>query len=158
MLLGYKVLRRLPHPVFRRLMRLRAGRFTVGLVTVIQWRGRYLFVQQRYRDGWSMPGGSIDAEERPEAGAARELREEVGLHCGLRYETHVVENSATVHNVMFIYRADFPDDSPPPIERGIEISEIRWATPAEIWPELHREIKRVLVALDEAPDEATLRS
>ena len=94
-----------------------------------------------------MPGGSINHERAPEEGAARELREEVGLHAPLTYRTHVVENSAQVHNVMFVYTAELDDDVVPPIEAGIEIAEVRWAEPAELWPDLHREVKRVLIAL-----------
>jgi 8-oxo-dGTP pyrophosphatase MutT (NUDIX family) len=151
MLLGYRVLHRMPHSVFRRLMRLRAGRFTVGLVCVVSWRGRLLFVEQRYRTGWSMPGGGITPGELPEHGAARELREEVGLDAPLTYVTHAVENSAKVQNVMFIYTAEYADHETPPIEPGIEIARIRWAQPEEIWPDLHREIKKVLTALGRAP-------
>jgi 8-oxo-dGTP diphosphatase len=139
-------------------MRARAGRFTVGLVAVISWQGKLLFVAQRYRSGWSMPGGSINHNERPEQGAARELREEVGLHCDLTYRTHVVENSNQVQNVMFVYTAELDDDVVPPIEAGIEIAEVRWAEPAELWPDLHREVKRVLTALGMAPEGASLTS
>lgn len=137
-------------------MRVRAGRFSVGLVAVISWQGKLLFVAQRYRSGWSMPGGAINPDERPEDGAARELREEVGLHTPLTYRTHVVENSNRVHNVMFVYTAEIDDATVPPIEAGIEIGDVRWATPAEIWPELHREVKRVLTAIGMAPDGAAV--
>jgi 8-oxo-dGTP pyrophosphatase MutT (NUDIX family) len=41
--------------------------------------GRVLVVKPNYREGWSLPGGVLEADERPEAGCAREVLEEVGL-------------------------------------------------------------------------------
>ena len=41
--------------------------------------GRVLLVRPNYGDHWGFPGGSVDEGERPDAAAAREIREEVGL-------------------------------------------------------------------------------
>lgn len=41
--------------------------------------GRVLIVKPNYRDGWSLPGGVLEDDERPEDGCAREVLEEVGL-------------------------------------------------------------------------------
>jgi 8-oxo-dGTP pyrophosphatase MutT (NUDIX family) len=41
--------------------------------------GRVLMVKPNYREGWSLPGGVLEADERPEEGCAREVLEEVGL-------------------------------------------------------------------------------
>src|ERR1043165_5702582 len=41
--------------------------------------GRVLMVKPNYREGWSLPGGVLEHDERPEAGCAREVLEEVGL-------------------------------------------------------------------------------
>jgi 8-oxo-dGTP pyrophosphatase MutT (NUDIX family) len=41
--------------------------------------GRVLVVKPNYRDGWSLPGGVLESDERPEDGCAREVLEEVGL-------------------------------------------------------------------------------
>lgn len=41
--------------------------------------GEVLLVKPNYRDHWSVPGGILEDAEAPEAGCAREVREEIGL-------------------------------------------------------------------------------
>lgn len=41
--------------------------------------GRVLVVDPTYKEGLDLPGGMVEANESPQAGAARELREELGL-------------------------------------------------------------------------------
>ncbi|WP_327178990.1 NUDIX hydrolase [Streptomyces sp. NBC_01335] len=43
--------------------------------------GRILLVEPNYRDGWALPGGTIESDtgEGPRAGARRETAEEIGL-------------------------------------------------------------------------------
>lgn len=41
--------------------------------------GRVLLVDPSYKEGWDLPGGMVEANESPLAGASRELREELGL-------------------------------------------------------------------------------
>lgn len=40
---------------------------------------RVLLVEPTYKPYWELPGGAVDRDESPRAGAARELREELGL-------------------------------------------------------------------------------
>lgn len=42
--------------------------------------GRILAVKPNYRDGWALPGGTVEAHEAPQDGCFREVLEEVGLH------------------------------------------------------------------------------
>lgn len=51
----------------------------VASVAVFNPEGKLLFGQRADTGKWTLPGGHLDADERPEAGAVRELREEVGL-------------------------------------------------------------------------------
>ncbi|MFF8812893.1 NUDIX domain-containing protein [Streptomyces pactum] len=41
--------------------------------------GRVLLVDPAYREPWEIPGGAVEREESPRAGARREVREELGL-------------------------------------------------------------------------------
>lgn len=41
--------------------------------------GRVLMVQPNYKQGWELPGGTVEAGEDPRTGCARETLEEVGL-------------------------------------------------------------------------------
>ncbi|MFC8195491.1 NUDIX domain-containing protein [Streptomyces sp. NPDC057298] len=43
--------------------------------------GRVLLVEPNYREGWALPGGTVesDADETPRQGARRETLEEIGL-------------------------------------------------------------------------------
>ncbi|MER5707037.1 NUDIX hydrolase [Streptomyces sp. NPDC042898] len=47
--------------------------------------GRVLVVEPNYRDGWALPGGTIESEggETPRQAARRETAEEIGLDVGL---------------------------------------------------------------------------
>jgi 8-oxo-dGTP diphosphatase len=41
--------------------------------------GRILLVKPNYRDGWALPGGTLEPDETPEAACAREVHEDLGL-------------------------------------------------------------------------------
>ncbi|MFJ9819207.1 NUDIX domain-containing protein [Streptomyces sp. NPDC101151] len=43
--------------------------------------GRVLLVEPNYREGWALPGGTVESDdgETPRQGARRETREEIGL-------------------------------------------------------------------------------
>lgn len=43
--------------------------------------GRVLLVDPTYKSGWEIPGGYVRPGETPSEGAARELKEELGLGC-----------------------------------------------------------------------------
>lgn len=41
--------------------------------------GRVLLVRPTYKDDWEVPGGAVEADESPLAGARREVHEELGF-------------------------------------------------------------------------------
>jgi 8-oxo-dGTP diphosphatase len=50
-----------------------------GALVAIYVGESILLVKSSYRKEWSFPGGSIDPHETPDAGALRELKEEIGF-------------------------------------------------------------------------------
>lgn len=42
--------------------------------------GQMLVVKPNYKDGWTIPGGTVEAGEAPQTGCFREVAEEVGLN------------------------------------------------------------------------------
>ncbi|MDN2495975.1 NUDIX hydrolase [Nocardia nova] len=48
-------------------------------VLLLDQRGQILLVEPNYKPGWDLPGGNVKANEPPDVGAQRELREELGL-------------------------------------------------------------------------------
>ncbi len=41
--------------------------------------GKILIVKPNYKEGWQVPGGTIDTNESPKAAAIREVQEEIGI-------------------------------------------------------------------------------
>ena len=73
---------RLAYRLAYRLLRLwwRVRRPAARGAAIAVWHdGRLLVVRTSYHDGLDLPGGGLDRGETAQAGAIRELREEVGL-------------------------------------------------------------------------------
>lgn len=80
--LAESVWRHAPRVLRRWSVRLTNGRFTVTAAGIISdSEDRVLLLKHRFRagSGWGIPGGFIEADEQPEEGLRRELREEIGL-------------------------------------------------------------------------------
>jgi 8-oxo-dGTP diphosphatase len=65
-------------PWLRRWWRLRGSK-PPGALVVVYVGERLLLVRSSYRTAWNFPGGNLRRGESPEAGARRELFEEVGI-------------------------------------------------------------------------------
>jgi 8-oxo-dGTP pyrophosphatase MutT (NUDIX family) len=105
-----------------------------GVCVAVWWGGRLLAVEHSYKRGLGLPGGGLRRGEAPDAAAARELAEEVGiavapaaleplfeLPCEWRYVTE------TVH-----YFALRPDAEPSPRPDGREILRAFFHSPDEL--------------------------
>lgn len=55
------------------------GKRNAAAVLVTDPGGRVLVVDPTYKDGWELPGGVVEPDESPGAGARREIAEELGL-------------------------------------------------------------------------------
>lgn len=65
--------------------------------------GRVILVRLRYARGWRLPGGGRGTDETVQAGALRELREEIGMtgHGAVRSLTHIDPALVLVEDVTF---------------------------------------------------------
>ncbi|GGZ69629.1 NUDIX domain-containing protein [Streptomyces bluensis] len=69
--------------------------------------GRVLLVEPNYRDGWALPGGTIESDigETPRQGARRETAEEIGLdvELGRLLAVDWVQGTARPPLVAYVY-------------------------------------------------------
>ncbi|PIE27416.1 MAG: NUDIX hydrolase [Micrococcales bacterium] len=123
------VFRRLPAPVRRSLVRAGTPGFTVGAVVGIRHDGKYLFLRQPHRPGWSLPGGLLARGESAAEGATREVWEETGLQVslGLPATAHV---NPVVRRVDIIFVTTV--DRAPAVQAGGEALEHRWIGLADV--------------------------
>jgi ADP-ribose pyrophosphatase YjhB (NUDIX family) len=111
----------------------------IGVGAVIVDRGRALIVRRNtepLKGEWSVPGGVLELGEKLRDGAAREVLEETGLHVQVGEVLDVfdsifadTEGRTEYHYVLidFLCSAE-----PGEAQAGSDVSEVRWATAAEI--------------------------
>ncbi len=101
--------------------------------------GRVLLVQRAIepaRGAWDIPGGFLEEDEHPEAGAIRELREETGLNItltgllGIYLDTYPYgqpDDLETTLNIIYLAAAPHGDPQPADDAAGFD-----WFPPNEI--------------------------
>jgi ADP-ribose pyrophosphatase YjhB (NUDIX family) len=120
-----------------------------GVKCVLTHEGRVLLVRHTYgrRRVWYVPGGGVRRREPPLHAAAREMREELGVH-DLRWRELVTRDMRVDRmevRLTCVY-AELPDPAgiaPDPIE----IAEARWFAPDELPAPLGSEVRLLLALL-----------
>jgi 8-oxo-dGTP diphosphatase len=59
------------------------------VIIISKFRNQWVFVRNKLRDTWEIPGGHIEPDETPDYAASRELREETGA---LEFNIHAVSD------------------------------------------------------------------
>ncbi|MCW2621859.1 MAG: hydrolase [Frankiales bacterium] len=135
---------RTPAAPRRAVLRALTPSYRVGVLVVLRRPdGRILLVDQPYEQGWSLPGGDLKRREQPGEGAARELREELGLVLPV---PDPVLAALRTHDrwVTFVLLIEVDQET---ADRAAavspELTAVQWCDPAAL-PELHPDIVRPL--------------
>ncbi|WP_024761263.1 NUDIX hydrolase [Streptomyces exfoliatus] len=95
---------------------------------VVRDDGRLLAIRRADNGTWELPGGVLELKEAPEAGVAREVLEETGIHVEVDELTGVYKNT-TRGIVALVFRCKPSGGT----ERtSDESTAVDWLTPAEI--------------------------
>lgn len=97
-------------------------------------QNRLLAVEPNYRDGWALPGGTVEAGEAPQQGCFREVLEEVGLDLDpgrVLLIFHGLSRGVWGDSTYYIYDAgQIPSDTVITLQED-ELLSYRWLEPAE---------------------------
>ncbi|WP_316748207.1 NUDIX hydrolase [Streptomyces herbicida] len=95
---------------------------------VVREDGRLLAIRRADNGTWELPGGVLELEETPEAGVAREVLEETGIHVEVDELTGVYKNT-TRGIVALVFRCKPSGGT----ERtSSESTAVSWLTPEEV--------------------------
>lgn len=106
-------------------VRLTNARFTVTAAGIISdAEGRVLLLKHRFRagSGWGIPGGFLEADEQPEVGLRRELREEIGVELQ-SIKLYKVRTFRKARQIEIIFRGRTRDSATP---QSNEIKKASW--------------------------------
>ncbi|MFD4786920.1 NUDIX hydrolase [Streptomyces sp. NPDC058459] len=112
---------------------------------VVREDGRLLAIRRADNGAWQLPGGILELDETPEAGVAREVLEETGIHVEVAELTGVYKNLPR-GIVALVFRCK-PSGG---IERtSSESTAVSWLTPDEVSERMSEVFAvRLLDALD----------
>jgi len=106
----------------------------IDVALALVWRNGCLLLTRRRKEAhlgglWEIPGGKCEPGETPEACAAREVLEEVGVACRPEGRLPVIEyaypeHSVRLHPVECVYLGGAP--------RPIQVEEWAWVLPADL--------------------------
>lgn len=97
--------------------------------------GQMLLVKPNYKDGWTIPGGTVEAGEAPQPACFREVVEEVGLTLEpgrLLVIFHGLQMGIWGDSTSYIYDAGvLPDDAVITLQEE-ELTAYEWVAPEDL--------------------------
>jgi 8-oxo-dGTP diphosphatase len=128
-----RIWRQLPSPLKMLYLRLRYGRFAVGVAALIRDdRGRVLVVHRTYsrEEPWALPGGWLEGGEDVEHTLERELLEETGLQVRVG---RVLAVERLQFSLVVLLNAELVDGtSLAGFRASPEVSDLAWVEPREV--------------------------
>ncbi|GGC95041.1 hypothetical protein GCM10011512_22590 [Tersicoccus solisilvae] len=97
--------------------------------------GRVLMVQPNYKQGWELPGGTVEAGEDPRTGCTREVLEEVGLDLPvgrLLVVEHGISHGVWGDATIFLYDGGTIDADTAVSVQAEELLGYRFVPPADV--------------------------
>jgi ADP-ribose pyrophosphatase YjhB (NUDIX family) len=127
-------------------------RHSVSVAAVVtDDNNRVLVIQRRDNGTWQLPGGVLELDETPEAGARREVREETGVEVEPQRLTGVYKNMS-LGVVALVFRARLITGTPAETE---ESAAVAWWTPDQVAADMSEVFAvRILDALRTDPTPA----
>jgi ADP-ribose pyrophosphatase YjhB (NUDIX family) len=128
-----RVWRHLPGPLKLLYLRLRYGRFAIGVAALIRdEHGRVLVVHRTYsrEEPWALPGGWLEGRESIERTVERELWEETGLQ--VRVGKVVAVDRAAFALVVLVDTSLVDGTSLAGFRPSAEVSELAWVELADL--------------------------
>ncbi|MDO4898339.1 MAG: NUDIX hydrolase [Rothia sp. (in: high G+C Gram-positive bacteria)] len=96
--------------------------------------GQMLCVKPNYKDGWTIPGGTVEAGEAPKPGCFREVLEEVGLELPegrLLTVFHGLRQGIWGDSTYYLYDGGVIASDTPIRLQEEELTEYRWVAPVD---------------------------
>jgi len=128
-----RVWRRLPGPLKFVYLRVRYGRFAVGVAALIRdERGRVLVVHRTYsiEEPWALPGGWLEGRESIEQTVVRELLEETALR--IRVGPVLAVDRSRFVLVVLLAAELVEGSSLTDFRPSAEVSDVAWLEPHEV--------------------------
>ena len=121
---AFEAFRRMPGPLRRAAVHAVAPSYTVGAVAVLRRPdGRIVFVDQRHRGGWALPGGLLRRGEPAAEALVREVCEEIGVDLTTtQLPVPLAAVSAGARRVDVVFVVEVPDSV---VVRAADATEVR---------------------------------
>lgn len=97
-------------------------------------QNRLLAVKPNYKDGWTLPGGTVEAHESPRLGCFREVLEEVGLDLEpgrLLVIVHALKMGGWGDSANYLYDGGVISSETEIHLQEAELTEYRWVEQAD---------------------------